>query len=325
VKFWKWMRFKVEQNQVVDWFDRHDSVSKGQFAMLMNKLEWHCNNSETGSELQGEQLNKKQIKHLLKCVVGVEKEVTVKMVEEFAAIENPEGIKAALQKHHNALGKTAQERKRTKQFRQDKEDGTTARVAAAVARGDLMMSIPVLHQIFGLGQMLSAHSTHSIGNNKHTDVSKQGKKYLHADILMKGVLVPVALLEIHCESMELHFKIAGVPMVKHLRSRGDGMDVLFYEALSRAIWGTESLCCCLGYKVQLELEEHADWYRERVGVCFFGCVTGIWPALAESSCCRPKGITGDDDHSMYAQAGDYWLRKVGLGDVGRNVLSFRKR
>jgi hypothetical protein len=94
------------------------------------------------------------------------------------------------------------------------------------------------------------------------------------------------------------------PKLEHLRAREDGKDVLFYEALSRAIWGTESLCCSLSLKVQQELEEHGDWYRARVGTGFFGCSTDLWPGSCEATCARKQqGITQNDDHSMEAKAG----------------------
>ena len=100
------------------------------------------------------------------------------------------------------------------------------------------------------------------------------------------MLVPIDPIEIHCEDMELQYKIAGVPPLKHLRMREDGKDVLLYEALSRAIWGSENFCCLLGVKVQQELEEHGAWYRARVGVGFFGCATGLWPTACEATMSR---------------------------------------
>jgi hypothetical protein len=194
VKFWKWMQYKVQQDKLFEWFSRKDFMTKGAFANQMNNLEWHCNNKETGANQQGEQLTKSQITHLLKCVAGLEKEITIKMVEDFASLEEPEEIKAVIQKHHNEIGRKKKELQRTKKERQEQADGTTAKTAATVARGQLGMLLPVLNQIFGGGtDMLSAHSTHSVANNEHAAESRKGEKYLHEN-LMKEVCLQINTL-----------------------------------------------------------------------------------------------------------------------------------
>jgi hypothetical protein len=282
-KFWKWMKYKVESDLLYEWFNRREVVSKGDFAKMVSNLEWHCNHVVTGSDRQGQQLTGKQIKHLIKCVVGIEKEVTREMCEAFAAIEEVGDIKATIQKHHNAICKKALAQKEVKKDKQEKSDGTQKRTAAVAARQELVLIVPVIHQIFGGPfTMLSAHTSHTLSKNRNTTKSRIGLKYLDSR-LMHSVLCPVESIELQCEDMEVLFKMAGVPMMKHLQMRVDGTDVLFYESLSRAIWGCESFCCLLGFKVQQEFEDHADWYRERVGTAFFGCVTGEWaPSVASA-------------------------------------------
>jgi hypothetical protein len=167
-KFWKWMQYKVEQDQVTDWFSRRDQVNKGEFAKLVNNLEWHCNHQITGVDQQGQQLTRKQISHLLKCVVGVEKEVTKEMIEVFAGLESMEEVKAALQKHHNAICKRSAKLKQEKKQQQDEEDGTCARTAAAAARIEMVLVLPVILQVFGGPfAMLSTHSTHTLTKNRY--------------------------------------------------------------------------------------------------------------------------------------------------------------
>ena len=90
IKFLKYMKYMVREDKLEEWFDRALEVKIGKFARMINELEWHETNKNTGSAVKGAQLDKKQVKRLLHLVVDDEGAVEEEMVREFARLEEYE-------------------------------------------------------------------------------------------------------------------------------------------------------------------------------------------------------------------------------------------
>jgi hypothetical protein len=238
--------------------------------------------------------------------MGPSKTLTPFIIQKFAQLSGEDAVMdkaqenllllASINQAKNAVGEEANDGLESDNESDDNAEDETLEEIQALQE--------IVHQIFGNPQCkFPADCTNTLDKNEGTGKTVTALRFLCAkdgnSLVKKGALVPVRIVDCLAGVIHPPSKIAGPPELTHLQLSGDG-DVGFYEALSRAIWGIELFGLFLGHQVQQELELHADFYRQRVGIGFFGCCTKLWPTVCEVACANPLGVVStDDDHAQW--------------------------